>query len=311
MQDQIKRVFWIVPVIAIVLCALYAAKAAAHIIEANFLADAKKAAPVRQVTVASAEPRVTRHSKDGTQLTQRNMFCSECTPQAVQVTDPSQVPITSLPLVLLATNVSVDSAQSFASIVNSDTQAQGAYRVGVKIPGAGPVKAIHFKYVDFENAGRVERLVLGGVSGPVASAPVPETPAVASTPTPGTEENKDDLQAAIDSGIKKIDDNTYEIDRSLVEKALANPMAIAKGARVVPSVKDGKSDGFKLYAIRANSVYSKLGLSNGDTLNAVNGLDLTSAEKALEVYTKLRDASSLELSLSRRGKPVTIRYSIR
>jgi general secretion pathway protein C len=48
-------------------------------------------------------------------------------------------------------------------------------------------------------------------------------------------------------------------------------MAVAKGARVVPAVKNGKPDGFKLYAIRPSSVYSKLGLTNGDTIQSING----------------------------------------
>ena len=109
---------------------------------------------------------------------------------------------------------------------------------------------------------------------------------------------------SIDNGIKKIDDNNYEIDKSLVDKVLANPMAVAKGARVVPAVKNGKPDGFKLYAIRPSSVYSKLGLANGDTLQSINGFELTSADKALEVYTKLREATSLEVEVTRRGKPV-------
>lgn len=310
MQDKIKRYFWIVPVLAVVLCAFYAAKAAAHVAEASFLNDSPKAPPVRQSLVAVAEPRAARHTKDGTQLNSRNMFCAECTPSVAQVTDPSQVPITNLALLLVATNVSQDAKLSFASVVNSDTQVQGGYRVGDKIPGAGPVKEIHYKYIDFENGGRVERLVLVGVSAPVvAAAPVTPTETVAAAPP--AEGSKDELQEAIDNGIKKIDDNNYEIDRALVDKALANPMAIAKGARVVPSVKDGKSDGFKLYAIRQNSVYAKLGLSNGDTLQSINGFELTSAEKALEVYTKLREASSLDVSLQRRGKPVNIKYSIR
>jgi general secretion pathway protein C len=310
MQDKIKRYFWIVPVIAVMLCAFYAAKAAAHIAEAKLLGDSKTAPPPRQSPLlAAAEPRVARHSKDATQLGQRNMFCADCTPSVAQVSDPSQVPLTGLALQLVATNVSVDPDLSFASVVNSENSFQGGYRVGDKIPGAGPVKEIHFKYIDFENSGRIERLVLVGVTGPVvASIPVTETVAAA-PPADGVA--KDELQEAIDSGIKKIDDTNYEIDRSLVDKALANPMAIAKGARVVPSVKDGKSDGFKLYAIRQNSVYAKLGLSNGDTLQSINGFDLTSAEKALEVYTKLREASSLEVTLSRRGKPVNIKYSIR
>ncbi len=311
MQDQIKRVFWIVPVVAVISCSFYAAKAAAHIIEAKFLGDATQSSPVRRAVSAAPEPRAVRHSKDGTQLTQRNMFCSECTPQVIQSTDPSQVPQTSLPLMLVATNVSTDALLSFASVLNTESQFQGGYRVGQSLPGAGPVKSIHYKYIDFENAGRIERLILTGVSEPNIAAVAPEpAPPVAATPSTG-DPSKDELQAAIDSGIKKIDDFNFEIDRALVDRTLANPMAMAKGARVVPSVKDGKSDGFKLYAIRANSVFAKLGLSNGDTLNAVNGFDLTSAEKALEVYTKLRDASSLEVGLTRRGKPVTIRYSIR
>jgi general secretion pathway protein C len=79
----------------------------------------------------------------------------------------------------------------------------------------------------------------------------------------------------------------------------------------VPAVKDGKPDGFKLYAIRPSSVYSKLGLQNGDTLQSINGFDLTSADKALEVYTKLREATSLQVTVTRRGKQEQIQYSIR
>ena len=37
MQDLIKRYFWILGVIAVVLCAVFAAKATGAIIEANFL----------------------------------------------------------------------------------------------------------------------------------------------------------------------------------------------------------------------------------------------------------------------------------
>jgi general secretion pathway protein C len=137
------------------------------------------------------------------------------------------------------------------------------------------------------------------------------TPVAAAEPAPVSNGGGDELQAAIDNGIKKIDDNNYEIDKSLVDKVLANPMGVAKGARVVPAVKNGQPDGFKLYAIRPSSVYAKLGLANGDTLQSINGFDLTSADKALEVYTKLREATSLEVQVTRRGKPVTLKYSIR
>ena len=310
MQDLIKRYFWVLGGVVVAACAVFAAKATSHIVEAKYLGDPDHAPKIAPIAPRPDAPVAAVRSKDGGQLATRNMFCSECTPAVeTKSADPSSVAITSLPLALLATNIGPKPEESYATIINSENQKQGAYAVGDLVPGAtgsGKLKSIHFKYVDFENNGHTERLVLLGATPPV-SAPV----AVAETPALPTDENRDDMQAAIDSGIKKIDDSNYEIDKSLVEKVLLNPMAVAKGARVVPSMKNGKPDGFKLYAIRPSSAFAKLGLANGDTLQSINGFELTSADKALEVYTKLREATSLEVEVTRRGKPVTLKYSIK
>ncbi|HSS03344.1 MAG TPA: type II secretion system protein GspC [Kofleriaceae bacterium] len=313
MQDLIKRYFWVLGVLVVVVCAVFAAKATSHIVEAKFLGDPDHGPKVAAVFAHPETPVAAVRSKDGGQLASRNMFCSDCTPTVdiAKPSDPSSVALTSLPLALLATNIGPKPEESYATIINSENQKQGAYAVGDKVPGAnnsGAIKSIHFKYIDFENNGRTERLVLLGATPPAAPTPTPvtETPPVANA-----DGDKDDLQASIDNGIKKIDDSNYEIDKSLVEKVLLNPMAVAKGARVVPSMKNGKPDGFKLYAIRPTSAFAKLGLSNGDTLQSINGFELTSADKALEVYTKLREATSLEVEVTRRGKPVTLKYSIR
>ena len=306
MQDLIKRYFWVIGAVTIVICAVFAAKATGSFLTAIFLADSPKAPKVTPIAPKPDAAIKPTRSKDGAQLSSRNMFCSECTPAAVVNTDPSSIQTTTLPLVLLATNVSPDPRQSYASVINTESQKQGAYGMDEQLPGAtGKVKVIGYKYVDFENNGRIERLGLSGAPVPVPVASTEPTPA------PSGEGSGDDLQAAIDSGIKKIDDVTYEIDKGLVEKVLVNPMAVAKGARVVPAMKNGKPEGFKLYAIRPTSVYAKLGLTNGDTLTSINGFELTSADKALEVYTKLREATSLELEVTRRGKPVTLKYTIR
>jgi C-terminal processing protease CtpA/Prc len=121
----------------------------------------------------------------------------------------------------------------------------------------------------------------------------------------------DELQAKIDTLIKRIDDTHYELDKALVDEILASPMVIAKGARVVPAMKDGKARGIKLYAIRPSSIFAKLGLTNGDTVVAINGFPLTSADKALEVYTKIRQAKLVVFDIERRGKPLTLAYAIR
>jgi general secretion pathway protein C len=305
MQAMIKRYFWVLGAAIVMVCAVFAAKATGHILEAQFLGDPDKAPKVVPVVRPDAPVKASR-SKDGGQLAARNMFCSECTPPvAVASADPSQIQQTSLPLVLLATSVGSNPKYSYATIINTESQHQGAFSLDDLVPGAtGKIQVIGYKYIDFDNNGRRERLVLQGATMPVMPVAVAE-------PTPSSDENKDDLQASIDSGIKKIDDNTFEIDKGLVDKVLLNPMAVAKSARVVPAMKNGKPEGFKLYAIRPTSVFSKLGLTNGDTLTSINGFELTSADKALEVYTKLREATSLELDVTRRGKPVTLKYTIR
>ena len=307
MQDLIKRHFWVLGAVTVVVCAVFAAKATNHIVEARFLGDPEHAPKITPV-VAQIQTPVAARSKDGGQFQGRNMFCSDCTPAvASQSSDPSQIALTTLPLALLATNIGPKPEDSYATIINSENQRQGAFSVGDQVPGAsGKIKEIHFKYIDFENNGHTERLVLLGATPPVTPAV-----AVAEAPPALPAGDGDELQGAVDAGIKKIDDNNYEIDKSLVEKVLLNPMAVAKGARVVPSMKNGKPDGFKLYAIRPSSAFAKLGLANGDTLQSINGFELTSADKALEVYTKLREATSLEVEVTRRGKPVTLKYSIK
>jgi general secretion pathway protein C len=126
----------------------------------------------------------------------------------------------------------------------------------------------------------------------------PPRPVLAPDPDPDP-----DATSALMDTIKEIDATTFEVPRAVVEKVLANPMIIAKGARVVPSIKDGKPNGMKLYAIRPSSGWAKVGFVNGDTIHAVNGHDVSSADKALEVYTMLRSASELRVEITRRGKP--------
>ena len=46
-------------------------------------------------------------------------------------------------------------------------------------------------------------------------------------------------------------------------------------------------------------------------LQILNKKAVEAADKALEVYTKLREATQLEVEITRRGKPMTIKYSIR
>lgn len=120
----------------------------------------------------------------------------------------------------------------------------------------------------------------------------------------------DDLQDALARGARQVDDTHWVVERALIDRLLADPMAMARGARIVPSMKNGQPDGLKLYAIRRTSFWAHVGLQNGDTLHAVNGYDLSSPDKALEAYARLRNASALEVELTRRGRDLVLNYAI-
>ena len=110
--------------------------------------------------------------------------------------------------------------------------------------------------------------------------------------------------------IKKVGDGSWTIQRKLLDQILSDMNHLARAARIVPSVRNGKPNGFKLYAIRPGSIYAVLGLQNGDTITTINGYDITTPDKALRVYDLVRKANKLILSLLRRGKEITLTYEI-
>ena len=111
-------------------------------------------------------------------------------------------------------------------------------------------------------------------------------------------------------GIKKIDDHHYQIERSTVNNALGNLNDLAMQARIVPSFKNGQANGFKLFSIKPDSLYSQIGIQNGDVIQRINGLDINSPDKALEAYGKLKSANALDLSVERNGQTLSYHYAI-
>lgn len=130
-----------------------------------------------------------------------------------------------------------------------------------------------------------------------------ETGGAATPPEPSMDP---ELAEELSKGITRTSENHFKITRALVDKMMSNPNLLSRQARIVPSIKDGKPNGFKLYAIRPGSIYSKLGLENGDTLHKINGHELSSPDKALEAYTAIEDASKFEIDLSRRGAGIRL-----
>jgi len=87
--------------------------------------------------------------------------------------------------------------------------------------------------------------------------------------------------------------NRFEITRAAFLKAFGR--ALPRQARLVPTIRNGEPNGFKLHAILPGSVYRLLGMRDGDTIHSVNG------------HAARR--SSFCRHLSRKAKKLTIRFT--
>lgn len=100
------------------------------------------------------------------------------------------------------------------------------------------------------------------------------------------------------------------VSRAALERLIADPAALAAQARIMPSVRDGVTRGFKLYGVRPGSLPRQLGLKNGDLLRAVNGLSLAGVDQAMAAYARLRRTDAITLELERAGQRLLHHISI-
>jgi general secretion pathway protein C len=146
----------------------------------------------------------------------------------------------------------------------------------------------------------------GETSGANAAVSViPEPPMMNSPSGDPADPNPSDM-----TGVTKLSETDYRIERAEVDRVLANLNEVAMQARVVPSSKNGKPNGFRMFAIKPGSIYSKIGLQNGDTIQKINGFEMNGVDRALEVFAKLREATSLVVDIQRRGETKTLSYVI-
>jgi general secretion pathway protein C len=309
METLLRKYLWAIDLAVIAICAIFSARAAATAVESQIasIAPAPKPAPRPVAPVAQ-----TVYSKDFEEILKRNVFCSTCPPILPKPVTPGeqgpppdpQPQRTTLPLKLLAIMFApapADPRWSMAIIRDTDAKTSGAFSIGSKIR-EGKITDISETRVDFDVAGRKEYLELFD-KGPAPSAPVAAaTPAAPSS---------DPLAAELEKGVKKTGEHSYEVQRSTVDSLLGNMSALSRAARIVPEVKDGRAAGFRLFSVRPDGPFAKIGLQNGDVISAINGLEMTTPDNALMVYTKLKSASHLSVGLERNGQKITKEYNIR
>lgn len=111
-------------------------------------------------------------------------------------------------------------------------------------------------------------------------------------------------------GIREDAPGRFTIARSTIDFALDNLAVVSREARLVPSYHDGKHDGFKLFAVRPDSLFHQLGLRNGDVVTSINDLRLGDMEQVMAVYEQFEQGELFRLEVSRRGEPISLVYQV-
>lgn len=99
------------------------------------------------------------------------------------------------------------------------------------------------------------------------------------------------------------------ISRAELDRYLEQPAKLAKQARIVPAMEDGRHVGFKIYGVRRWSIPGELGLHNGDLLESVNGHPLASVDDAMSAYVEFSDTTGptvVRFGLKRKGEPIEV-----
>ena len=200
----------------------------------------------------------------------------------------------SLRAVLVGTALASPERYSLCQLTNGDTNETLVYALGDTFMGARIYK-IEKDKVLIDNDGRNEYIDNSAAAAPnLGVFPPPQQPG----------------QPAASNDVRQLSENQYVLAKGTVNGWLSDLSQVATQARIVHSFKNGVANGFKLFSIVPDSLYSKIGIQYGDVICRSNGYEMNSPDKALEIYQKLRDANRIEVEIERRGDTIRKSYSI-
>jgi general secretion pathway protein C len=293
----IYKHYWVVNVALTAALGVVSARTVAGTIERGLVVPPSPAAAAGRTSAAA--PNARSDTVRPAAIVERNLFNSkspggvkEAPPPAPGVTTaPPPPPLPPLNARLIGTVL--DREGGYAIIEDGQTRRQELYRLHEQFKD-GKLVVIERERVSLARPGKTEVLELAFLerSGPL----LPPPPAPAAPPAPA---------------VAEVNDNRFVVDQKELNNAFENMNQLLTQARMVPFFNAGKADGFRIFAIRPNSLFEKIGLRDGDVLQRINGNELTDPARAFELFEQLKDERAIAVELMRNGAKQTLSYEIR
>ncbi len=192
--------------------------------------------------------------------------------------------------------VGLHGARGHAVIEDAATRQQVLYRVGDTVRDAR-VAAIAWDRVTLERDGVEQTLEL---------APPGERrdPAATAAATP-------DATAPAAARIRRTGADAFIVDRRELAGVTDNMSGLMTQLRAVAEMADGRPSGFRLFQIKEESLFRRLGLQDGDVVQRVNGSAVSDPTSLLGFLERLQREPRVAVDIMRAGTPRTLVYDLR
>jgi general secretion pathway protein C len=190
--------------------------------------------------------------------------------------------------------IGLHGTSAHAVIEDTATHRQELYRVGDEIRGAR-VAAITWDQVTLARGDVEATLELGPSSTSNDAAPT----AVAEAPP------------ADGARIRRTGGDAWIVDRREIAGAVDNMSGLLTQLRAVAEVQDGRPAGFRLFQIKDDSIFHRLGIENGDVVQRINGSTVADPGSLLAFLQRLRSEPRVALDIVRGGTARTLVYDLR
>ncbi|MDG2334062.1 MAG: type II secretion system protein N [Myxococcota bacterium] len=208
----------------------------------------------------------------------RNLFGAQVVEeQALEEPEPEEdLQKTRLPLRLLGTVASEDNVVASAAIENTQDRLHQVVRTGHTLNKFSDVVVARIERgrVVLQNGAQREELLLDP-NGPSLPSPI-----VSKRASPRASRRRASPPAR-----PNVQDRLAEMVSSGAGQGAA---ALLGQARILPKYQSGKMKGIELSQIKADSLFEKIGLIDGDVITSINGLlidDPTAQQKLLGAFT--------------------------
>jgi type II secretory pathway component PulC len=198
-----------------------------------------------------------------------------------------------LPYKLVNTTVLQDSVKSIASVQVRSSKELENLRVGDKIATNAEIGFIDRMKVIFKN-------LKTGECEYIASTDPKSKDAKQRFNVVSPDKGKKLMKQNKNTDIKN-EGNSYRIKKSVRDNMLSNISEILTQARAIQIKNPDGSYSFKMTEIVPGSVYSQLGIQDGDIITQINGKKITNLNEVMSLFGKIKDIDQFQLNVKRGG----------